>query len=104
MELAERRGQLIEKAVVERQAGFIFVSLRQAILNFPSRYARTMVGLTDHHQAKEMLTRAAHEFLNELAGFAEKMTANPDWIADENGAPLAEDDGGQADEGVASSS
>ena len=83
MEVAARRGELILKSTVERQAGFVFIALRQAILGFPSRYARQVVGLTDPRQAKEMLTRAAHEFLNELAGFAEKMTADPDWIDDQ---------------------
>ena len=99
MEVAERRGELIERETVLKQAGFIFVSLRQAILGFPSRYARTMVGITDPRQAQEVLTRAAHEFLTELAGFAERMTANPDGVDDENGAPLRQDDGGPIEEG-----
>ena len=33
-----------------------------------------MVGITDPRQAKAALTRAANEFLTELAGFAEKMS------------------------------
>lgn len=78
MILAERRGQLIEKRLVQRQASYIFVTLRQAILNFPSRYSRRMVGLPNEHQARQALTLAAHEFLRELAGFAEK---DPGWLA-----------------------
>ena len=78
MEVAAERGEL-SSSTVEKQAGFVFISLRQAILGFPGRYCRTMVGITDPRQAQEVLTRAAHEFLNELAGFAEKMT-DPGWF------------------------
>ena len=35
MQLAERRGQLIEKRLVEQQAAYLLVALRQAILNIP---------------------------------------------------------------------
>ena len=98
MQLAERRGELIEREVVLRQAGFIFVALRQAILNFPSRYARTVVGLEDSRQAQAALTRAAHEFLTELSGFAEKMS-DPAWTSGGDAEPLSEVNGGLAEEG-----
>ena len=87
MEVAVERGQLVEREVVLRQAGFIFLSLRQAILGFPSRYARTVVGITDPREAQAVLTRAAHEFLNELSGFAEKMS-DPAWTSDSDAEPL----------------
>jgi hypothetical protein len=77
---AERRGQLIEKRVIQRQASYIFITLRQAILNFPSRYSRRMVRLHNEHQARQELTKAAHEFLRELTGFAEKVM-DPGWLA-----------------------
>jgi hypothetical protein len=80
MVIAKERGQLIEKRLVQRQASYIFVTLRQAILNFPSRYSRRMVGLQNEHQARQALTAAAHEFLRELAGFAEK-AIDPGWLA-----------------------
>jgi hypothetical protein len=99
MQVAERRGELISRETVLKQASFIFVSLRQTVLNFPSRYAREMVGITDPRQATAVLTRAAHEFLNELAGFPEKMTASADSIDGENGAPLRQDDEGPTAEG-----
>ena len=77
--IAERRGELIEKRLVSRQAQYILICLRQAILNFPTRYARRMVGIADEHQAKQVLTKAAHGFLEELASFPEKII-NPDWL------------------------
>jgi hypothetical protein len=79
MKLAKERGELISKELVSRQAAFIFTSLRQSVLNFPSTYARQMVGLTDPRQAKEALTKTAHEFLTELSNFPEKCI-DPGWL------------------------
>ena len=79
MAIAERRGELIEKSFVSRQAQYIFITLRQAILNFPTRYARHVVGVDDEHQAKAVLKRAAHEFLTELASFPEK-AIDSNWL------------------------
>ena len=73
------RGELIEKSLVERQAAFIFISLRQAILTFPTKYARRIVGLRMLTEAKQILRRTAHEFLTELAGFPEK-AIDPNWL------------------------
>lgn len=78
-EAAQKREELIEKSLVARQAAFIFVSLRQSVLAFPSRYARQMVGIPSEHDAKAILTKAAHEFLTELADFSEK-AISPDWL------------------------
>ena len=79
MAIAERRGELIEKSFVARQAQYIFITLRQAIFNFPTRYARHVLGITDEHQAKAVLTKAALEFLTELASCSEK-AINPNWL------------------------
>jgi hypothetical protein len=79
MAIAERRGELIEKSFVSRQAQYILITLRQAILNFPTRYARHVLGLSDEHQAKAVLTKGAHEFLTELANFSEK-SIDPGWM------------------------
>jgi hypothetical protein len=78
------RGELIEKSFVSRQAQYILICLRQAILNFPTRYARHVLGLKDEHQAKAVLTKAAHEFLTELASFSEK-AIDSNWLASVDG-------------------
>ena len=90
MQVAAERGELIERETVLKQAAFIFVSLKQSVLNFPGRYCREMVGLTDPRQAQAVLTRAAHEFLNELSDFAEKVT-NGDSAGDGDAMPLRQD-------------
>ena len=79
MKLAKERGELISKELVSRQAAFIFTSLRQSVLNFPSKYAHRILNLTDARQAQDVLARAAHEFLEELASFPEKCV-NPGWL------------------------
>jgi hypothetical protein len=79
MAIAGRRGELIEKSMVARQAQYIFICLRQSILNFPSLYARGVVGIADEHQAKAVLTKAAHEFLTELASFPDK-AIDSNWL------------------------
>ena len=76
---AEKRGALISKELVSRQAAYILITLRQAILNFPTRYARHILGLSDERQAKEVLTKAAHEFLTELSDFPQKCV-DPNWL------------------------
>ena len=42
MVLAERREELIEKRLVERQAAYLLVALRQAILNIPQTWCRRL--------------------------------------------------------------
>jgi hypothetical protein len=55
MQLAERRGELIEKRLVESQAAYLLVALRQKILNIPQAYARRILGLTEASQASRIL-------------------------------------------------
>ena len=75
----EKAGELISRELVSRQAQYIFICLRASVLNFPAKYARRVVGITDAHQAKEVLTKAAHELLTELASFPEK-AIDPNWL------------------------
>jgi hypothetical protein len=49
----EKAGELISRELVSRQAQYIFLCLRQAVLNFPALYARRIIGITDEHQARE---------------------------------------------------
>ena len=41
--------------------------------------ARRVLELHEEHQAKQILTKAAHEFLNELADFSSRIT-DPEWM------------------------
>jgi hypothetical protein len=94
----EKAGELISQELVARQAQYIFICLRQSILNFPTLYARRVVGIADEHQAKAVLTKAAHEFLTELADFPSKIR-DPNWLktieGDGQGEPLRPSSGQQ---------
>jgi hypothetical protein len=77
--LAKARDEVILKPLVEAQATFVAVTLRQMILAFPLKVARKMVGLPDEKSAKRILDKVAHDLCEELASFPAKIT-DPDWL------------------------
>jgi hypothetical protein len=76
---AERRGELISKNLITKQAAFLFVSLRQRILSLPQTYARRILNLTDVNQAAAILREAAVSVLNEIKDLPQKVT-DPHWL------------------------
>jgi hypothetical protein len=86
MVLAERRGELIEKKLVEQQAAYLLVALRQRILQVPHAYARRILGLTDANAAKAMLHEMAISLLNDLKDRPAKVT-NPHWLEELDAGP-----------------
>jgi hypothetical protein len=54
--------------------GRVAIERRESI-----HYARHILGIADEHQAKAVLTKAAHELLTELASFPEKIR-DPNWM------------------------
>jgi hypothetical protein len=79
MQLAERRGELIEKRLVEQQAAYLFIAFRQKILALPHTHARKMVGLGDAQQAAKALKELAVSLLNEIRELPAKVT-DPNWL------------------------
>jgi hypothetical protein len=79
MELAIRKGQLIEKRLVERQAAFLLVAMKQKILNQGPTYARRLTGLHDIRAVRKILDQAAISVLNELKDLPSKVT-DPNWL------------------------
>ena len=79
MLLAKARGELIEKRLIERQAAFLLLSLRQRILAVPDRLARQLVGIADANKVREVLRSTMLALLTELAGLPSKVT-NPRWL------------------------
>ena len=57
MEIAARRGELIEKAVVERQAAFLLTAMRQRCMSAPSAWSRRLLNLSDPRVMTEQLRR-----------------------------------------------
>ena len=78
LELAIRRGQLVSKELVERQAAFLFIAMRRKILNLPSTYARRLTGLNDIQEVRKILEGAAHSILNEIKDLPQ--TIEPGWL------------------------
>ena len=79
MILAQQRGELNEKRLVERQAAFLLIAMRQKILNLPQTYCRRMVGLKDASDAKKMLQEMAISVLNDLKDLPSAVT-DPNWL------------------------
>jgi hypothetical protein len=87
MQLAERRGELIEKRLVEAQAAYLIIAMRQKILTLP-QHARKFLGLTEAAQAAKILRELAISILNEIKDLPAQVT-DPNWLetleAPENG-------------------
>ena len=79
MAIAERREQLIEKRLVERQAAYLLVALRQAILNVPQTWCCRLMGLNDAAQVSRILREMAFSILGEIKDLPAKVT-NPRWL------------------------
>jgi hypothetical protein len=77
--LAKAREELIIKTLVEKQAAYLLVSLRQRILSLPSTYARRFVGLADAKQASSLLREMALAILNDIKDLPEQVT-DPNWL------------------------
>jgi hypothetical protein len=74
-----RHGELIEKSLVEQQAAYLLVALRQRILSVPHTYARRILGLADAAQASKVLKEMALSLLNEIKDLPAKVT-DPNWL------------------------
>ena len=83
MLLAERRDQLIEKGLVERQAAYLLVAFRQKMLGLSNIWARKFIGL-DIQDARKLIDEMARSTLSEIAQFPARVT-DPNWLAEANG-------------------
>ena len=90
MALAERREELIEKRLVEQQAAYLLVAMRQAILNVPQTWCRRLMGLNDATQVSKILREMALSILGEIKDRPAKVT-NPDWLVEEIDQPFEQD-------------
>ena len=70
---------MILRELVERQASYLLICMRQRILNLPSAWAHRLADLKDAHEIRQALTGAAHEILDELADLPSKVT-DPNWL------------------------
>jgi hypothetical protein len=80
MAIAERRGELITKKLVEQQAAYLMITFRQTMLNLGTSWARRFVGLLDVYEAKKLIDEMARSTLTELANLPQKVT-DPNWLS-----------------------
>ena len=76
---AERRGELISRKLVEFQAAYLLIAMRQRILRLPAECAPQLVGLADVHEIRMVLESAARALLDELKDLPSKVT-DPNWL------------------------
>ena len=57
MLLAKARNELIAKDLVEKQAAYLLVAIRQRMLSVPTAYAQRILGLTDAKDVSRILRR-----------------------------------------------
>ena len=88
MAVAERRGELITKKLVEQQAAYLMITFRQTMLNLGASWARRFVGLSSVHEAKKLIDEMARSTLTELAKLPEKVT-DRNWLETIEGAMAA---------------
>jgi hypothetical protein len=79
MQLAVARGELIEKALVQKQVAFLFVAMRQKMLAALLAYHRKLLACKDSRSMVEGITDMMHELLAELHDLPRKIT-DPNWI------------------------
>ena len=87
MEIAARRGELVEKEVVLRQAGFLLVAMRQRAMSAPSAWSRRLLGINDARVMTERLKDMMTTVLEDLADLPQKVTAG-ELTGDEDAAHL----------------
>jgi hypothetical protein len=79
MLLAKARGELIEKALVEKQAAFLLTAMRQKMLSAPQTYARELVGISDVKVMHDKLRKIMLSPLEELRHLPERVS-DPRWM------------------------
>jgi hypothetical protein len=92
MLLAERRGQLIEKKLVQTQAAFLLVGMRRAALALPQALCDRLANIADPLEAKAVLDEAVRGLLTEVADLPNRIDAEAwaKFLAEQtadNGAP-----------------
>jgi hypothetical protein len=79
LQLAQARGDIVEKDLVTKQAAYLFVAMRAKLLNSPLAWHRKLLNFSNPRRMIELLTEMQHQMLNELADMPKRVTA-PNWL------------------------
>lgn len=77
--LARAREELITRDLVQKQAAYLLVALRQRILSIPHSYARRLTGLTDIKDTQRLLREMSLSLLRELRDLPARVV-DPQWM------------------------
>ena len=78
IELAVKRGTLVEKRLVEQQATWLLMAMRQKLINLGSSHAHKFIGLTDLNQIRQILREIGLNVWQEVKDLPK--TADKDWL------------------------
>ena len=79
VKLAQQRGELISREMVQRQSAFVMTSLRSRLLSLPATLSRKLE-VADRHAAKLLIEREVKAALEELSDFTDRVT-DDEWRA-----------------------
>ena len=77
VELALKRSVLVDRRLVEMQATWLLLAMRQTLMNLTSHDHR-FIGLTDLNQIKAILREIGLNVLQEVKDLPK--TVNPNWL------------------------
>ena len=79
MLLAKARGELVLRELVEKQAAYLLVVLRQEIMAVPGAWAEKLVGLKTREEAAAVLREVTHAWLEQIADLPARI-ADERWL------------------------
>jgi hypothetical protein len=77
--LAKARGELIAKDLVEKQAAYLLIAMRQRILGIPQTYSRRLLNISDQKEMAAKLKEMALSVLNEIKDLPSRVS-DPNWL------------------------
>jgi len=78
VELAQKRGILVERKLVEQQATWLLLAAKTKLINLGSTHAHKFIGLNDVNAAKKILREIGLNVLAEIRDLPK--TVNPGWL------------------------
>ena len=80
MLLAKARGELILRELVEAQASYLLITLRQEILAVPGAWAPMLINIKTVEQMAEALRGLTRDWLERVADMPARVS-DPGWLA-----------------------
>jgi hypothetical protein len=79
LNLAIRRGQLIDKDLAGKQAQYLLINMRQKMLTAPDTWCRKILNLDDPYKAKAILREMMISMLHEIRNLPQAVS-DQNWL------------------------